>query len=174
MNGATQTFRRPSIATNTSHSRESGQNSTSSSTPTAGTYVPPHASSQSGLRNGAANDSRYSKDQLLDIYKALRESGVLGKNIADYFIADWDPHVATPTANGFWGKREEQRNNHSHPHHKDNHAGPEVCWDHDGQMEPLGLIDMPDDEKEVCDQGPYFCVMNTCGADFGISFFRHL
>lgn len=149
MNGATQTFRRPSLATNPSHNRDTSQ---ATSTPTTSAYVPPHASSNyqsSGTRNGAASESRYSKEQLLELYKTLRESGTLGRNLADYFVADWDPHVATPTANGAWGKRDDQRNNHPHPHHKDNHSGPEVCWDHGGQMEPLGLTGMTDDEKEV-------------------------
>ena len=142
MNGATQTFRRPSIAPSTSHGRDGGQpSSTTPSTPTSGTALNPQR-----------NDSRYSKDQLLDIYKALRDSGILGKNLADYFVADWDPHLASPTTNGgAWGKRDDHRNNHSSStHHKDNHVGPEICWDHGGQVEPLGLLVMPDDEKEVC------------------------
>ena len=150
MNGATQTFRRPSVATTPSYSRDSGQTPVSSSTSanSSGVYVPPHASinSQSGLRNGngAASDNRYSKDQLLDIYKALRDSGILGENLSDYFVADWDPHLATSTANGgAWGKRDEQPQ-------RNNQTGPEICWDHGGQMEPLCLFDMSDDEKEVC------------------------
>lgn len=142
MNGATQTFRRPSVATNPSHNRDASQ-PTSATTPTVGTYTPPHMSStyqSSALRNGAATDTRYSKDQLLSLYKTQRESGVLGKNVADYFVADWNPHETSPV-NGAWGKREDS---------KDNPSGPEVCWDHGGQVEPLGLVDMTDDEKEVC------------------------
>ncbi|KAL4978522.1 hypothetical protein BDW66DRAFT_129760 [Aspergillus desertorum] len=131
MNGATQTFRRPSVATNPSHTRDA----TSAATPTGGTY-PTHMSS----RNGAAADTRYSKEQLLDLYKAQRDSGVLNKNVADYFVADWNPHIETPTANGAWGKRDD---------HKDNPIGPEVCWDHGGQVEPLGLVDMTEGEKET-------------------------
>jgi hypothetical protein len=94
----------------------------------------------SALRNGAG-ENRYSKEQLLSLYKAQRESGALGKNVADYFVADWNPHVETSPTNGAWGKREDS---------KDNPSGPEVCWDHGGQVEPLGLVDMTDDEKEVC------------------------
>ncbi|GKZ17631.1 hypothetical protein AbraIFM66951_011742 [Aspergillus brasiliensis] len=141
MNGATQTFRRPSVATNPSHNRDASQ-PTSATTPTVGTYTPPHMSStyqSSALRNGAATDTRYSKDQLLSLYKTQRESGVLGKNVADYFVADWNPHETSPV-NGAWGKREDS---------KDNPSGPEVCWDHGGQVEPLGLVDMTDDEKEL-------------------------
>ena len=144
MNGATQTFRRPSVATNPSHNRDSSQ-TTSVSTPTVGAYIPPHMTSNqqpSGLRNGlATGENRYSKDQLLDLYKSQRETGTLGKNMADYFVADWDPHVETPAVNGAWGKRDDQ---------KDSTTGPEVCWDHGGNVEPLGLMDMSDEEKEVC------------------------
>ncbi|KAE8409362.1 hypothetical protein BDV37DRAFT_112347 [Aspergillus pseudonomiae] len=142
MNGATQTFRRPSVATNPSHSRDTSQPA-SATTPTAGTYTPPHMLSNyqsSALRNGATNDTRYSKEQLLELYKAQRETGILGKNLAEYLAADWNPQVETSAANGAWGRREDS---------KDNPSGPGVCWDHGGQMEPLSLVDMTDDEKEV-------------------------
>lgn len=143
MNGATQTFRRPSVATNPSHNRESGQSTSAATTPTVGTYVPPHLNSNSqssGLRNGTPGESRYSKDQLLNLYKSQRETGNLGKNVSDYFVADWNPHQETPSANGAWGKRDD---------HKDTPSGPEICWDHGGHVEPLGLVDLTDDEKEV-------------------------
>ncbi|KAJ9301918.1 hypothetical protein DTO271G3_784 [Paecilomyces variotii] len=143
MNGATQTFRRPSVATNPSHNRESGQSTSAATTPTVGTYVPPHLNSNSqssGLRNGTPGESRYSKDQLLNLYKSQRETGNLGKNVSDYFVADWNPHQETPSANGAWGKRDD---------HKDTPSGPEICWDHGGHVEPLGLVDLTDDEKEL-------------------------
>jgi PERQ amino acid-rich with GYF domain-containing protein len=92
-------------------------------------------------RNGASTDTRYSKEQLLDLYKAQRDTGILSKNVTDYFVADWNPHIESPAVNGAWGKRDD---------HKDNPSGPEVCWDHGGHVEPLGLVDMTDDEKEVC------------------------
>ncbi|KAL3474937.1 hypothetical protein BJX99DRAFT_230576 [Aspergillus californicus] len=137
MNGATQTFRRPSVATNPTHSRDP----TSITTPTGGAYPPHMASNLPGaVRNGAVGDTRYSKEQLLDLYKAQRDNGIMSKNITDSFVAEWDPHTETPAANGAWGKRDDQ---------KDNPSGPEVCWDHGGQIEPLALLDMSDDEKEA-------------------------
>ncbi|KAL2811065.1 hypothetical protein BJX63DRAFT_296572 [Aspergillus granulosus] len=138
MNGATQTFRRPSVATNPSHTREP----TSAATPTGGAY-PSHMSSNHSsnvTRNGASVDTRYSKEQLLELYKAQRDTGILSKNVTDYFVADWNPHIESPAVNGAWGKRDD---------HKDNPSGPEVCWDHGGHVEPLGLVDMTDDEKET-------------------------
>ena len=162
MNGATQTFRRPSVATNPSHNRESNQ-TTSVSTPTVGAYIPPHMTSNqqaSALRNGlVTGETRYSKDQLLDLYKSQRETGALGKNMADYFVADWDPHVETPAVNGAWGRRDDQ---------KDSTTGPEVCWDHGGNVEPLGLMDMSDEEKEVCVSIFCDCVLSKemCAENF--------
>lgn len=138
MNGATQTFRRPSVATNPAHSRDGSQPASASTLTSSAAYIPPHTNSNplSSLRNG---EPRYSKDQLLDLYRAQRESGVLGKNVEDYFMADWDPHMVTAPVNGAWGKRDDHKTS----------AGPEVCWDHGGQAEPLGLTDMSDGEKEV-------------------------
>lgn len=143
MNGATQTFRRPSVATNPSHIRESGQPASASTPTSSGAYIPPHMSSNTiptTMRNGEA---RYSKEQLLELYKAQRENGALGKNVEEYFVADWDPHMVTAPANGAWGKRDDKSS-----------AGPEVCWDHGGQAEPLGLSDMSDGEKEVGQYNP--------------------
>ncbi|PGH08710.1 hypothetical protein AJ79_05901 [Helicocarpus griseus UAMH5409] len=144
MNGATQTFRRPSLATNTSHSRDNAQTTSSTSTPSVAAYIPPHLNSsyQSGSpRNGTTNDSRYSKDQLLNLYKSQQELGNWGKHITDHFMADWNPlDESTSSVNGGWNKREDV---------KDGHSGPEVCWDHSGQARPLALSEMNDEEKEL-------------------------
>jgi PERQ amino acid-rich with GYF domain-containing protein len=139
MNGATQTFRRPSVATTPSQHRDSSQPASASTTTAGGAYIPPHLSSNSSsiARNG---DARYSKDQLLELYKLQREEGTLSKNVEEYFVADWDPHTVSAPANGAWGKRDD---------HKNNSAGPEVCWDHGGQVEPLGITGMTEDEREV-------------------------
>ncbi|KAJ5603608.1 hypothetical protein N7537_006564 [Penicillium hordei] len=139
MNGATQTFRRPSVATNPSHHRDSSQPASASTLSAGGAYIPPHLSSNSSsiARNG---DARYSKDQLLELYKSQREEGTLSKNVEGYFVADWDPHTVSAPANGAWGKRDD---------HKNNSAGPEVCWDHGGQVEPLGITGMTEDEREM-------------------------
>ena len=138
MNGATQTFRRPSVATNTPAHRDSSLPA-SASTPVGGAYIPPHMSSNTSsiARNG---DSRYSKDELLELYKSQRDVGSLNRNVEEYFVADWDPHTVSAPANGAWGKRDD---------HKNGSAGPEVCWDHAGQVEPLGLTGMTEDEREV-------------------------
>lgn len=137
MNGATQTFRRPSVATN-AQNRESSQ-TTSASTPTSAAYIPANPSSNTQARNPSTSDARYSKDKLLEIFKNQRDSGSLGKNLTDFFVANWNPLEETSTTNGAIGK--------DNP--KGAALGAEVCWDHAGQFEPLGLTELTDDEKEV-------------------------
>ncbi|KAI7977076.1 hypothetical protein EIK77_005281 [Talaromyces pinophilus] len=137
-NGATQTFRRPSVATNLSHNRDSSSQPTS--TPTSTAYIPPHMTSNYQSRNGSTIDSRYSKEDLLSIFKGQRDSGTLGKNMGDHFLASWNPLDDTGATNGAWAKKEDQ---------KDSPPGPEVCWDPVGHYEPLGLIDMTEEEREL-------------------------
>lgn len=140
MNGATQTFRRPSLATTNSHNREGPHTISSAST---AAYIPPHLNSsfQSGsARNGGVSDNRYTKDQLLSLYKSQRESGNWGKYVTEYFMADWNPCEGTSTVNGGWNKKDD---------YKDSHSCPEICWDHSGQVEPLALSEMNDEEKDV-------------------------
>lgn len=134
LNGATQTFRRPSVATNQSHTREGAS---ASSTPTVGAYIPPHLNSSylSGSTRGAnGNDNRYSKDELLDVFKNLRNA----PDVAEYLVGDWNNRDEAATTNGHWGKRNDF-----------NHAGPDVCWDSTGQARPLALTVMADEEKNV-------------------------
>ncbi|OAL72431.1 GYF domain-containing protein [Trichophyton violaceum] len=141
MNGATQTFRRPSVATNPSHNRENAQQAQSNtSNSSSAAYIPPHLSSNyQSARNG--NDNTYSKEQLLNLYKNHRGSKDWGKSITGYFMGDWDPRSERPSTNGSWGKQDDSKDNTT--------ANPEVCWDHKGQSEPLGLLDMNDEEKEL-------------------------
>lgn len=141
-NGATQTFRRPSLATNLSNQRE-GAPTTNVTTPGTGVYVPPHLNSsyQSNLnRNGAATDSRYSKDQLLDLFRAQGRSGQANTNVSDLFVDGWSPGNVNGTNVSGWGRKDE---------HKEGSGGPEICWDHEGSVHPLALIELKDDEKEV-------------------------
>lgn len=142
-NGATQTFRRPSLGTGLSSQKEISTLNNTSSIPGSGVYVPPHlnAGYQSSFsRNGAAAESRYSKDQLLDLFRAQSKSGQANPNVADFFVDGWNPDIASNASNGGWTKKEE---------FKDGSGGPEICWDYEGVSHPLGLIEMGDNEKEV-------------------------
>lgn len=44
------------------------------------------------------------------------------------------------TSHGGWGKRDD---------HKEQSTGAEICWDHEGTVQPLSLIEMNDEEKQV-------------------------
>ncbi len=140
-NGATQTFRRSSTATSLSQQRDNTQASSNLPPSSGNVYVPPHLNSnyQSSYgRNGPSADSRYSKDQLLDMFRAQAKSDSSNSNVNDLLLDGWTPWI-NGISNGGWGKRDE---------HKDT-TGPEICWDHDGTVQPMALLDMTVEEKEV-------------------------
>lgn len=97
-------------------------------------YVPPH-------RNGAVADTRYSKDQLLDLFRAQQssESG-LSDGLPGLYVGGWQPDISNGATSAGWGRTEQSR---------DGQPGPDICWDRDGTVEPLGLGDMDDEEREV-------------------------
>lgn len=131
VNGATQTFRRPSLATTPSQShmqqRESANND--------GVYIPPHLNVNSTSRQTPSNDTRYGKDQMLRIYEALRESSAIDRNLEQIFLGGWDPL--------------ENKNSAIIQGGKDQVLGPEVCWNYNSPSEPLGLMQMTEEEKQV-------------------------
>lgn len=141
-NGATQTFRRPSLAAGLPNHKETSQTNSSSATPSSGVYVPPHLSSgyQSNSNRHAAADTRYSKEQLLDLFRAYSKTGQATTDIDNLFVDGWNPGAVNGTSNGGWSKKEDYR---------DTMTGPEICWDYDGQIQPLGLIEMSEAEREV-------------------------
>ena len=86
-------------------------------------------------------DTRYSKEQLLDLYKVQQSSdGGLRDGLASLYVGGWQPDVPNGVATGSWGRSDNSR---------DSQSGPDICWDRDGSIEPLGLLEMDDEEKEV-------------------------
>ncbi|KAI4261513.1 MAG: hypothetical protein L6R42_003290, partial [Xanthoria sp. 1 TBL-2021] len=140
-NGTTTTFRRPSLATNLSHQRETSQSNTSAANQNAGVYVPPHMNSsyQTSYTRGAPSETRYSKDQLLDLFRAQRENPA-STQVSDLYVDGWLPSSANGITNGGWSRTDEL---------KEGSAGPEMCWDHEGKVQPLALSDMTEQEKEA-------------------------
>lgn len=129
-NGATQTFRRSSASTSMSSINQ--QDPSSAHAPPR--YVPPH-------RNGTVADTRYSKDQLLDLFRAQQTSeGGLKDGLPNLYMGGWQPDISNGAASAGWGRTE---------HTRDGQPGPDICWDRDGSTEPLGLMDMDDEEREV-------------------------
>ena len=98
-------------------------------------YVPPH-------RNSTISEMRYAKDQLLDLFKAQQGvEGGLQDGLAGMLAGGWQPEGAGAGANGAgWGRGE---------HARDVQNGPDICWERDGHAEPLGLVEMDDEEREV-------------------------
>lgn len=136
-NGATQTFRRTSNAVNTS-ANAAPQNTENVPIPTASSqpprYVPPH-------RNGTVNDPRYSKNQLLDLYRLQQSSDDgLQEDLQNLFIGGWQPNGQNGAPAAGWGRNDASR---------EQPPGPDVCWDDDGTYEPLALTEMDDEEREV-------------------------
>ncbi|CAD0093165.1 unnamed protein product [Aureobasidium mustum] len=145
--GEWYTFRRPSVATSMMNSN--ARESTSGAQPAV--YVPPH-------RNGPAHsDTRYSKNQLLDLYHKQNVEGSLDDSLSPLFVAGWEPNQTNGVSLGGWGRRDEQAKDHVP----------------DGSTGPLGLVDMNDEEKEDAVNPPMRKIsvsqnVNSPGA-FGVS-----
>ena len=77
---------------------------------------------------------------MIDIYKAQRDSGALDRNLEQLFSGGWNPFEQKDEAVSSWDKRDKG---------KDQAAGPEICWNPQVDDDPLGLLDMTDEEKEV-------------------------
>ena len=92
-------------------------------------------------RNGMNAESRYTKEQMLQVYQGQKMSGTLRKDLTRLFEGTWDPIKATSTDGGSWSKYE----------NKDATIGPDVCWDSTAGNQPLGLVDMTDEERMVRD-----------------------
>ncbi|RMD44575.1 hypothetical protein DV735_g600, partial [Chaetothyriales sp. CBS 134920] len=142
-NGATHTFRRPSSNTvnTTSTTTSSAAPPPSTTAPsTSGLYIPPHLnSSHRSYRNGMATDTRYTKEQLLDVFQAQKDSGQLASRLADSFVGAWDPLSDT---NGLSAPPSRTD--------RDQFPGPEVCWSYSSSPPPpLGLVDMAEEEKQL-------------------------
>ena len=106
-------------------------------TPTAenpATYQP------SSLMYDQSTEFRYSKSQLLDIYRAQVESGATNGDISHLFENGWDPKQSNG-ANGraSWGKSSDGRDA----------QGPNIAWEPRGDIQPIGLEEMSEEEKLV-------------------------
>lgn len=60
--------------------------------------------------------------------------------LPDLYIGGWQPDITNGDGSSSWSRIEQNR---------ENQAGPDICWDKDGTVEPLGLIEMDDEEREV-------------------------
>ena len=149
VNGATQTFRRPSVATTPSNSSSQAQAQAqpremppTPSTNHGGVYIPPHLNANhpsNSTRSLPLGDVRYSKDQLLTIYQTLKDTAALDRSLEDIFLGTWDPLDAKISLSILAGRGDS----------KDQTTGPEVCWNYTVDANPFGMTDLTEDEKQV-------------------------
>jgi PERQ amino acid-rich with GYF domain-containing protein len=107
----------------------------SSTTPFAkssGSALPTEALPQS-----VTNAERYGKHQLLDIFRAQENLEASNRDVAGLFAPNWNPHSNGTNGRG-WSVHDSRDNN-----------GPDVCWDNNGSVHPIGLEEMTESEKEV-------------------------
>ena len=91
-------------------------------------------------------NARYSKDQLLDMYKTYRESGSTNADVARLLHPEFDPWQVNGTnGRASWGKSTDGRDTYD----------PTVCWDKQGSNEPILLHRMSEEEKAVCFHSKY-------------------
>lgn len=78
---------------------------------------------------------------MLDLFRLQQTSnGGLDSLPSDLFMGGFNPRQANGTSGGGWSRSEHQR---------DNNVGPGVCWENGSIVEPLGLLDMDQEEREV-------------------------
>jgi PERQ amino acid-rich with GYF domain-containing protein len=87
-----------------------------------------------------STEFRYSKSQLLDIYRTQMETGASNGDISHLFENGWDPKQSNG-ANGrsSWGKISDGRDA----------QGPNIAWEPKGDIQPIGLEEMSEEEKLV-------------------------
>lgn len=97
------------------------------------------------------SEFRYSRNQLLEIYKQQQESGALERDISHLYEPGWDPRQSNG-ANGrsSWGKSTDGRDSY----------GPNIAWEPKGNVLPISLDEMTEEEKLVGEPG--FTLPNTC------------
>lgn len=135
-NGATQTFRRASTNHATlPHQRESSSSISAQPTSNPQTYLPPHMSAG---RNGFTTDARYTRSQLLDLFREQKNLDDLDADLSDLFVGDFDPDAIYDQASSRWSTRDE-----GNP----DAYGPDICIARN--IEPTVLHEMTDDEKEA-------------------------
>lgn len=101
---------------------------------TPASYQPPNSIYEQ------STEFRYSKNQLLDLYRAQMDSGASNGDISHLFENGWDPKQANG-ANGrsSWGKSSDGRDT----------QGPNIAWEPKGNIQPIGLEEMSEEEKTV-------------------------
>ena len=64
----------------------------------------------------------------------------MDRNLPELFLGAWNPLDQQSGSDVTGGRGDES---------KDIPGGPEMCWDLNGSNEPLGIVEMTDEEKKV-------------------------
>ena len=85
------------------------------------------------------------------MFRSQAKSESFKDNVNDLLLDGWTPGL-DGTSDGGWGKRDDHRDV----------MGPEICWDPDGNTQPLALMEMSAEEKEVNHSLLYNFTTNHC------------
>ncbi|KXJ95128.1 hypothetical protein Micbo1qcDRAFT_187381 [Microdochium bolleyi] len=122
----TLTFRR----TSTTPSSQSQQVPPSDVSPASGD---PAGFSAMTAGSSGSGITRYTREDLLDIATNIPD-------VSSLFAPGWQPGQINGSAGRGWGKTAE---NHPAPQE------PDVCWDNNGSVRPVGMTEMTSEEKEL-------------------------
>ncbi|KAI9819335.1 MAG: hypothetical protein M1832_004040 [Thelocarpon impressellum] len=75
------------------------------------------------------------------MFKSLREAGELSRNVESIFVGGWEPKAVNGSSRPGWSSREDLKK-------ESLGTGPEVCWEPNGEVTPLGLYEMTEEEKD--------------------------
>jgi len=84
-------------------------------------------------------DTRYSKNQMLEVFRAQQNLEATSRDVSSLFVNNWNPgHSNGANGRSGWGKHDG----------RDTH-GPHTCWDSDGSVQPISLEEMTEAERSV-------------------------
>ncbi|KAK3937016.1 hypothetical protein QBC46DRAFT_19818 [Diplogelasinospora grovesii] len=128
----TRTFRRQSTTpfNQSASANDASQNSASD--------VPPLSANAQSTSFDPPGSLRYSKDELLEIYRNTSESAQL--DATSLFVPSWNPSHVNGASSRPWGKSGES-----------GHVpqDPTICWDANGTVRPIGLEEISPEEREM-------------------------
>jgi len=64
----------------------------------------------------------------------------MSDGLSDLYLGGWHPEIANGGSSSGWGRSDASR---------DAQPGPEICWDREGTIQPLGLEELNEEEREV-------------------------
>lgn len=87
------------------------------------------------------HEFRYSKQDLLDIYKNQQQTRATDdSNVSNLFTEGWAPSESQgSTGRAGWGKTTDGKDCYT----------PEICWDFQGDIQPVSLLEMSEEEKKL-------------------------